>query len=92
MIINSAYAFIKSTNMIYDNCVYQGAVYNINQICQWHILFPQPLKCLFIYQLKIAIIVTNIVSNIYRTINKFSPNSLFILLDKDYYKLNYFLQ
>ena len=25
-IINSVYAFIKSTNMIYHNCVYQGAV------------------------------------------------------------------
>ena len=33
-IINMAYTFIKSTNMIYHNCVYQGAVYNINQICQ----------------------------------------------------------
>ena len=38
IIINSAYAFIKSTNMIYRNCVYWGAVYNVNQICQWCIL------------------------------------------------------
>ena len=45
-IINSAYEFIKSTNMIYHNCVYQGAVYNINQICQGHILIAKPLKCL----------------------------------------------
>ena len=34
VIINSACAFIKSKNMIYHNCVYHGAVYNINQICQ----------------------------------------------------------
>ena len=34
IIIYSAYAFIKSTNMIYHNCVYQGAVNNINQICK----------------------------------------------------------
>ena len=46
IILNSAYAFIKSTNMIYHKCVYQGAVYNINQICQGHILIPEPLKCL----------------------------------------------
>ena len=58
--------------MIYHNCVYQGAVYNINQICQGYILIPKPLKCLFMYQLKFAI-VTNIVSNIYRNINKFLP-------------------
>ena len=41
-IINSAYAFFKSTNMIYQNCVYQGAVYNINQICQGLILIRVP--------------------------------------------------
>ena len=46
IIINSVYAFIKRNNMIYHNCVYQGAVYNINQICQWHILITKPLKCL----------------------------------------------
>ena len=40
IIINSANAFIKSTNKIYHNCVYQGAVYDINQICQGHILIP----------------------------------------------------
>ena len=73
IIINSVYACIKSNNMIYHNCVYQGAVYNINQICQGHILITKPLKCL-----------TNIVSNIYRNINKFLPNTLFILLDRDY--------
>ena len=46
IIINLAYAFIKSNNMIYHNCGYQGAVYNINQICQVHILISNPLKCL----------------------------------------------
>ena len=72
-IINSSHAFIKSTNMIYHNCLHQGGVYNINQICQWHILIPKPLKCVFMHQLKFAII-TYIVSNIYRNINKFLPN------------------
>ena len=65
IIINSSYAFIKSTNMIYHNCVYHGAVYNINQICQWCILIPKTLKS-----------KTNIVSNIYRNINKLLPNSI----------------
>ena len=46
IIMNSAYVFIKSANMIYHNCVYQGAVYNINQICLGHILMQKPLKCL----------------------------------------------
>ena len=45
-IINSSYAFIKSTNMIYHNCVCHGDVYYINQMCQWHILILKPLKCL----------------------------------------------
>ena len=74
-IINSAYAFIKTTNTIYHNCVYQGDVYYINQICQRHILITKPLKCLLLYQLKFAI-VTNIVSIIYRNINKFLPNTI----------------
>ena len=76
--------------MIYHNCVHQGDVYYINQICQEHILIPKPSKCLFMYQLKFTIIVTNIVSNIYRTINKFLSKFIF-LLDKDYYKVIYFL-
>ena len=42
IIIKSAYAFIRSTNMIYHNCVYQGDVYYINQICHGHILIPKP--------------------------------------------------
>ena len=46
IIINSSYAFIKSTNMIYHNCVYQSDVYYMNQMCQGHILIPKPLKCL----------------------------------------------
>ena len=76
IIINLAYAFIKSTNMIlYHNCVYQGAVYNINKTCQGHTLIPKPLKCLFLYQLKFAI-ATNTVSKIYRNINKFLPNTI----------------
>ena len=37
------------------NYVYQGAVFNINQICQVRILIPKPLKCLFMCQLKFAI-------------------------------------
>ena len=28
-----------------------NTVYNINQICQGHILIPKSLKCLFIYAL-----------------------------------------
>ena len=33
-IINSEYAFIKRANMIYHNCVKQGAVYNNNNNSQ----------------------------------------------------------
>ena len=77
--------------MIYHNYVYQGTVYNISQICQEHVLIPKSLKCLFMYQLKF-VIATNIVSNIYRTFNKFLPNTIiFFLIDKDYYKVIYFL-
>ena len=75
IIINSAYTFIKSTNVIYHNLMYQGAVYNINQICQEHILIPKPFKFIFLYLLKFAI-VPRIVSNIYRNINKFLPNTI----------------
>ena len=75
--------------MIYHNCVYQGAVYNINQIFQGHILMPKPLKCLFLYKLKF-VIVTNIVSNIDRNINKFLPNTV-ILIDRDFYIVIYFI-
>ena len=74
IIINSANKFGKSTNKIYHNCVYQGAVYDINQICKAH-FNPKPLKCLYMCQLKFAI-VTYIVSNIYRTINKSLPNPI----------------
>ena len=48
IILNSAYAFIKSTNLIYHNCVYQSAVYNISQICQGHILIPKNLNCVYL--------------------------------------------
>ena len=75
--------------MIYHNYVYQGTVYNINQIRQGHILIPKSLKCLFINQLTF-VIVTNIVSNIYRTSNKFLPNTI-IYFNKDYCKGIYFL-
>ena len=34
-----------------------------------------PLKCLFMYQLQLAI-VTNGISNIYRTTSKFLPNTI----------------
>ena len=75
IIINSAHAFIKRKNMTYHNYVYQGTVYNINQICLGHILIPKFLKRLFIYHLKF-VIVTSIVSNIYRTFKKFLPNAI----------------
>ena len=35
--------------------------------------------------------ITNIVSNIYRNINKFLPDTFIFLLDKDFYKVIYFL-
>ena len=63
------YKFCKS---IYQKYIYHNCVYNINQICQEHIFIPKPLKCQFMY--------TNyslrLVSNIYRTINKFLPNTI----------------
>ena len=49
IIINSAYAFIKMKNMIYNNYVYQDTVYNIDQICQGHILITKSLKCVLMY-------------------------------------------
>ena len=69
IIINSSYAFIKSTNMIYHNCVCQvlPAVYKIYQITNgtfWS-------RSLWSVYNKI-----NIVSNIYRNINKFFPNTI----------------
>ena len=36
--------------------------------------------------------ITNIVSNIYRNVNKFLPNTIIFLLDKDFNKVIYFLQ
>ena len=63
IIVNLAYAFIKSKNMIYHYSVYQGPVHNIDQLCQGHSLIPEFLKCAIMYQLKFMI-VTNIVSNI----------------------------
>ena len=53
-IINSAYAFIKSTNMIYRNCVYQGDVYYINQIFQRHILIPQAFEVAIYVPIKVC--------------------------------------
>ena len=66
--------------MIYHNSVYQGAVYNINQICHAH-FDPEAFE----------VSITKIVLNIYRNINKFCPIPLFILLDRDFYKVIYFL-
>ena len=78
--------------MVYHNCVYQGSVYNINQICQGHILIPKPLKSGF-FDLAVEqpqlfrklhknennkkqVSIINIVSNIYRNIKKFLPNTI----------------
>ena len=74
IIIYSVYAFIKSTNMIYHNCGYQGDVYYFNQICLGHILLQKPLKSLLLY-LKFAI-VTNMASNNYSNINRFLLNNI----------------
>ena len=72
----------KVPNMIYHNCVYQGAVYNINQICQG-------ARAHF-NRKAFEVSVTNIVSNIYRNINKFLPNTI-IYFTRDFYKVIYFL-
>ena len=65
--------------MIYHNCVYCIPIKELSTILikyrQGSILIPKPLKCLFLYQIGFAI-VTNIVSNIYRNINKFLPNAI----------------
>ena len=52
--------------MIYHNCVHQGAVYNINQRRQEHILKPKAFE----------VSIASTVSNIYRNINKFLPNTI----------------
>ena len=61
---------------------WQDAVYNINQICQGYSLMRKPSKCVCVYlcryQLKFSI-VTNVVSNIYRTTNEFFPNTIIYL-------------
>ena len=66
--------------MIYHNCVYQGDVYYINQICKAH-FNPKAFE----------VSITNIVSNIYKNVNKFFPNTIIFLLDKDFYKIIYLI-
>ena len=46
----------------------------IKYVCQGHILITKSLKCILMY-LKF-VILTNIVSNIYWTFNKFLPNTI----------------
>ena len=80
--------------MIYHNCVYHGhKVLStiLTKYAKGTFYSKHPWSVyLCMYQFKFAI-VTNIVSNINRTINKFLPIPLFILLDKDYYKVLYFI-
>ena len=45
----------------------------------------------YINQKAFEVSITNIVSNIYRNVNKFLPNTFIFLLDKDFYKVIYFL-
>ena len=80
IIINLAYAFIKSTNMMYHNCVYKGDFYYINQMCQGHILIRMSLKCL--KQIKFQIFIEISTNS--------CPIPLFFLLDKNFYKVIYF--
>ena len=68
--------------MIYYNCVYQGDVYYINQNVPRAHFNPNAFE----------VSITNIVSNIYRNVNKFLPNTIIFLLDKDFNKVIYLLQ
>ena len=80
IIINSAYAPIKSTNMIYHNCVYQGCLKYQSNMPRAH-FDPKAFE----------VSITNIISNVKKNINKFLPNTIIYFTRYDFYTVIYFL-